>query len=125
MPRKPAPSASAAAVAKAIAQVPPPDNSDPITSVIAARFKDRLMRLVIEGMPCFDKMTGQPVLIDGTHVHRPPSAAELSVIERFLARAQAAGAINDHDEVQKVINEAKARGWKLPELDNGDDEATA
>lgn len=113
-------------VADAIRDIPPPEGADSATVIIAARLKQRLIEILVTGVPLYDKMTGQPALMpDGSHAHRPPSAAELSVCERMVARAAAAGALNDHAEVNKVIDEMKARGWKFPELDEEGDDATS
>jgi len=112
------------ALAQAVTAAPGPTN-DPLAAVISARLKQRLVDILTDGVPMFDKMTGEPVMKDGKPVHRPPSAAELSVCERLVARAVASGSFNDHDEVQKVLAEMRAVGLKFPEIDTeSDDEAT-
>lgn len=106
-------------LAQAIHSVPNPEHGDAAVSIISARLKQRLIEILTRGVPLFDKMTGEPALMpDGSHAHRPPSAAELSVCERLVARAHAAGLVNDHEAVSSVLAEMKARGWKFEELDD-------
>jgi hypothetical protein len=114
-------------LARAINSVPAPDSSDPAATIISARLKQRLIEILTVGVPLFDKMTGEPAMMpDGkTQAHRPPSAAELSVCERMVARATAAGSINDHAEVMSDLQKMKAMGWKFPELDTEGEDATS
>lgn len=112
-------------VARAISSVPAPDRADDATVIIAARFKKLLIDLVTNGVAVRDKMTGEQVIdADGKPAFRAPIASELSVINQFLARARAAGDINDHAEVQSILEEARARGWKFPEIDDAPDAAS-
>lgn len=112
---------------KAISSLPdPPASNDPLATIISARLKQRLVEILTNGVPLFDKMTGEPALMpDGSHAHRPPSAAELSVCERLVARAQSAGTLNDHDEVNRILSEMKSRGWSFPEVDTTSDDPTS
>lgn len=44
----------------------------------------RLLELLENGAPMFNK-AGDPILLDGKPLYRPPTAAELSVARQFLA----------------------------------------
>lgn len=116
-------------VAQTLSAIPAPETSDPAVTIISARLKQNLITILTIGVPLFDKMTGLPVMTEdadgnSTQLYRPASAAELSVCERMVARASASGAINDHAELQSDLAKMKAMGWKFPELDEQDDEAT-
>lgn len=112
-------------LAHAIGSIPPPETSDPTIAIISARLKKVLIDILTNGVVLHDKMTGQPAIDENGNVcRRQASAAELSVCERMVARAHAAGTLNDHAEVNKILSEMKSKGWKFPEIDDDDDLAT-